>query len=544
MRGFAIGLLATLAGCGSDIPGILDTIGFGHDGSGGEVETPTGSSSGTVLTSGETGSGSGGGSSSGSLDVPDEVTPVLVELHASPSPVLEVGEVQVFVSTSRPVLSIDLYDGDTPLVLGAAPGSPVFAFEVTSDDLPGDGTHTLRAVAHAADGVQGEDVEDLLIDVQPGGTDVWPPYVKPGPISGFTGAALLGNGAAASGFIEVNGKIESGVVRIDGTKGQPEQNWVLLGPLAQYGEGRGPAVAAAADDTLFVAFSRPELGSTSWAVTKVRLGDPMPIKWTQTGAIGTVAHAVAVAGEFVVVAGAVEVKPGTHNLKVWWLAAGNGAVLHEATFAAPVDEDPLNTRDEIAHGVAVVGEEIVIVGERQVFGDKNFPVRRTLVFRYAFDGDVLDRWTSPGELLDEDAGMAVTPLHAGGFVVTGWGRNKGTIRQVVTRWFTAEGEAGPVRVEPTPSNEGVGYAIAEDREGKIIVAGTLKQPGSDNNGWVFALPGPLGAHAWDNDVIRDGPSHGPDEAAGLVVDDWGYAYVVGSEFAELQPRAFALRLYP
>ncbi len=91
-----------------------------------------------------------------------------------------------------------------PLVLGAAPMNPVHVFEVTSDVVPGDGTHTIRAVAHAADGVSGQDTEALVIDVQPGGTDVRPPYVKPGPINGFTSAAIRDNGIDVAGYLETN----------------------------------------------------------------------------------------------------------------------------------------------------------------------------------------------------------------------------------------------------------------------------------------------------------------------------------------------------
>ncbi|MCY1055615.1 helix-turn-helix transcriptional regulator [Nannocystis sp. SCPEA4] len=154
----------------------------------------------------------------------------------------------------------------------------------------------------------------------------------------------------------------------------------------------------------------------------------------------------------------------------------------------------------------------------------------------------LDEWTSPGELLAEDGAMGVAPLRGGGFVTVGWGRNKGTIRQVLTRWFSAAGDAGPVRVEPTPGSDAIGYAIGEDREGKIIIAGSRKQPAPDMDAWIFAIPGPLGAHVWD--VIRDGPGHGPDEAPGLAMGPWGHVSIAGSEFAELQPQAFALRLYP
>ncbi|MCY1070326.1 hypothetical protein OV090_36620 [Nannocystis sp. RBIL2] len=117
-----------------------------------------------------------------------------------------------------------------------------------------------------------------------------------------------------------------------------------------------------------------------------------------------------------------------------------------------------------------------------------------------------------------------------------------SVRQVLTRWFSAAGEAGAARVEPTPSNDAIGFAVGEDREGKIVIAGALQQPMTDANAWIFAVPGPVGATAWE--VVRNGPGQGPDEAAGLAIDAWGYTYIAGSEFEALQPRAFALRLYP
>ena len=101
--------------------------------------------------------------------------------------------------------------------------------------------------------------------------------------------------------------------------------------------------------------------------------------------------------------------------------------------------------------------------------------------------------------------------------------------------------AGYARVEPT-SADAVGFAVGEDREGKIIIAGTLQQPLTDVNAWIFAVPGPVGAPVWE--VVRNGPGQGPDEAAGLAIDAWGYTYIAGSEFDALQPRAFALRLFP
>ena len=542
-------LAVLVVACGPDLAAILD-VGAGYGGSGTGLETGADASS-SSSNGGASDSDSAGPSSASSGDGPSsdsepssggddsKAVPVEVEVFVSPSPATAVGEVQVSVWTSRPVASIDLYDGDAPLVLGAAPANPVHVFEVTSDDAPGDGTHTIRAVAHAADGVSGQDVEDLVIDVQPGGTDVWPPYVKAGPINGFTSAALLGNGIGVAGFFETNQALEAVAVRIDGGKGQPEGATVLLGPVAATGGGRGPAIAAAGDDAAFVAWTRPDNGSTRWAVSRVVFGEAKGPTWS--GPPKTSAHAIAVAGDVLIVVGAVEA--GTaHDLRVWWVSAVSGEVLHEQAFAASPAEDNFNKWDEVARGVAIVASEIVVVGERETKNHDFQDVRRTVILRFSLEGEALGEWTSPGELMDEDAGMAVAPLRGGGFIVTGWGRNLVSAKRLVlTRWFTAAGDAGPVRIEPT-TTDAVGFAVGEDREGKIIVVGAVQQPLTEADAWIFAVSGPLGEHTWD--VVRNGPGQGPDETAGLAVDAWGYVYAVGSEFDALQPRAFALRLYP
>lgn len=528
-----------LVGCAE--VGACTTTGSSSDASISDgIQTVTGASGSDSSSTSSTAAGEGSSSSDGSGVTSEEAAPVEVEVFLSPSPVVGVGEVQVSVSTSRPIESVDIFDGDTPLVLGAAPDNPVHVFEVTSENTPGDGPHTIRAVAHASDGGSGEGEKELLIDVQPGGTEVWPAYVKTGPINGFTSAALLGNGVATAGFIETNQGLEAVAVRIDGTKGQPEDVPILLGPVAVTGGGRGPAIAIGDDEAAFVAWTRPDNGSTRWALSRVRFGEPKGPTWS--GPSGTSVHAIAVVGDVVILVGAVEMGPGTHDLAIWWVSAENGQILLPQTFAAPFEEDNFNTRDEVAHGVVLIDDELVVVGERDTTSDDNQAVRRTVVLRYLLAGDFIAEWTSPGELMDEDGAMAVTPLRAGGFVVTGWGRDKGiSQRLLLTRWFSREGEPGLPRIEPG-TTDAIGFAVGEDREGKIIIAGALQQPKTDANAWVFAVPGPVGAPVWE--VIRNGPGQGPDEAAGLAIDAWGYSYITGSEFDALQPRAFALRLYP
>ncbi|WAS96405.1 hypothetical protein [Nannocystis punicea] len=509
-----------------------------------EVSTTDASTTSAAETSTDTATTTNSGSESdgatGSTGDDGKAVPVGVEVFLTPSSVDKVGEVQVTVSTSRPVSTIDILDGDVPLVLGAAPAVPVYAFEVTSDNVPGDGTHTIRAVAHAADGVSGQAEKDLTIDVAPGGTDVWPPYVQAGPINGFTSAALLDDGSiAAGGFYDTQQGLEAIAVKIDGATGKLESGPVTLGKVALASAGNGPAITVGDDGAVFVASTRP---GPTWAVARIGLGAPLAFEWTATGDPKTKALAVTVAGPFVIVVGGIEVSPGTHDLRVWWLAAEDGALLHEAPFAASPDDDQWNKRDEIARGVALVGDEVIVVGEREINGEFNKVYRRAVVLRYSLAGEALGDWTSPGELLEEDGAMAVAALREGGFVFVGWGRDKGTIRQVLTHWFSTAGQPGSVRVESTPGSDAIGYAIGEDREGKLIIAGSRKQPATDMDAWIFAIPGPLGAHVWD--VVRNGPGQGPDNAAGLAMGPWGHPSVVGSEFADLQPQAFALRLYP
>ncbi|MFY0539534.1 hypothetical protein [Nannocystis pusilla] len=45
-----------------------------------------------------------------------------MEVFLTPTSVDKVGEVQVAVWTSRPVATIDVFDGDMPLALGATQG--------------------------------------------------------------------------------------------------------------------------------------------------------------------------------------------------------------------------------------------------------------------------------------------------------------------------------------------------------------------------------------------------------------------------------------
>jgi len=49
-----------------------------------------------------------------------------------------------------------------------------------------------------------------------------------------------------------------------------------------------------------------------------------------------------------IVVGAVEVGPNTHDLRVWWVSAQTGEILHETPFAASADDDKFNESSRLA----------------------------------------------------------------------------------------------------------------------------------------------------------------------------------------------------
>lgn len=507
----------------------------------GPISTNSGSPGEDSLAESTIGAGSGDASSTGTIETGDDgarLAPLFVEIEVEEAEIKAVGEVAIHVHTSRPVQSLELrLDGEV-LALPAVPAPPVHTIEVTSEFVPGNATYVLHAIGHAADGAHAEDVQELRLDVPPGGTDFWEPYVQTGPINGFTDVVLLGDEVVTAGFFDSELGLEAVVTRIDAASGAPIAPPLSLGEVAVTTAGRGPSIAAAEDgQAVFVAWTRPHEGSTQWAVSRIEHGEPAETVWL--GEENTSVNALAVVDGTVIIAGALENSPSVHDLKVWWISAASGKVLHDVTFVGPEAQSDV---DELARGVAIVDDELVVVGERMSKEDNQEWRRRTVLLRFDLEGALLEHWTSPGELMEEDGGMAVAPLRAGGFVVTGWGRNTWSAqRLLLTRWFTAEGEPSLPRIEPSTA-DAVGHAIGEDREGKLVVAGTLEKPLAGGDAWIFAIPGPEGAPVWE--VIRNGPGHGPDEAVGLAVDEWGYSYVVGSEFAVLQPRAFMLCLNP
>jgi hypothetical protein len=525
--------------------------------SGEESPTTDATSEVTEISSsvGEASTGHGDLSSGGDPDDPGLARPFTASLTAWPSSQVKLpGPVQLVLSVDGPADRVDLYDGDAPLLLDAWPAVDLHVLQVTSSLHPGNGVHPLRAVVHADDGRVVEAALDLEIAVPPGGSQDWM-HTFNEQLSAYTSAAMLGPDLAVAGYIQNEDGVKLAVARLDAATGAVLSGPRTLDEITWSGAARGPVLAAAPDGAVYVAATRPFGDTTTRILHKLRMDGPEPtLEWDLpvTGDQGESANGIAILGDTVVLAGAVRTHatPPRYDLRVGWLSSSTGDLLYLRDFATPFTEDEDNKLSEQAHAVAVIDDELVVVGTRELYPpNKLEPVTRTVVLRYTPDAHLLGDWTSPGDVGAEDGALAVAALAGGGFAVTGWAREPASARQLLTRAFAADGAFLWSRVDATPGLDAVGHALAEDLEGKLVIAGARERlfgppdlEQSSLDAWVFAAPGPDGARTWE--VLRAGASNGPDEAFALVLDDLGYAHPVGAELVGLEIHAFALRLFP
>jgi hypothetical protein len=517
-----------------------------------------GSSGGTAWTTGgvmtttfDPGSGgangdASGGSGDGASPPGDADAGLSATLTVSPAQVFEVMDVDVALAWTGPVETVDLYDGDVPLLLGASPAAALHTLKVTSDDSPGDGKHELCAVAHAVDGRTLRTCAELEINVMGGGEEYWKQPLE-NTVSAFTSAAMLGDDVVVAGYLMPKGDVPKlAVVVFDGLTGEPSEP-ILFETITWSGEASGPALVVDPGGSIYVTATVPFGQTTRRAFYRLNAETLESYFGARYSDLDIDATALAVCQGQVVVVGSVRTNenPARYDLRVSWLSKESGHELASATFAAPMLEDDKNWLSERAYGVACVGDEVVVVGTRGIKPNITALEHvRTVVLRYAASNAAPAVWTSPGDVLAEDAALAVAPTKDGGFALTGWTRNKfGTVRQVLTRRFAPGGSpVWPPRPELTADEDATGRAIAEDLEGKLIIAATRKQYLQDLNAWIFAAPDLVKPRTWEK--VYNGTSNGPDEAFGLVLDGWGYPFAAGTEFEALQVRAFALRLYP
>lgn len=506
------------------------------------------------VSDGGSSSGTGDGGSSDGAETPGDADAGLsAKLSVSTAQIFEVMDVDVALTWSGPVSAVDLRLGDKPLVMGAPPAAALYTLKVTSDDVPGNGKHDLCALVHAVDGRTVSTCTELDIAVTKGGEEDWKRSPFDTAVSALTSAAVLGDGLAVAGYMMPQGEVPKLVVAVLDADGNlrfaprvfdQEKDMTVTWS----GEASGPALTVDPDGSIYVAATVVDGGSTRRMIRKLDPDTLEDVHDPRYGNLDEDATALALCQGRVAVVGSFRTatKPNRYDLRVWWLSQESGFEIGQpSTFAAPPSEDEKNLRSERAFGVACVGGEVVVVGTREVQPDVNKAEihTRTVVLRFVAPGAVPDVWTSPGDVLAEDAGLAVTPTKNGGFAITGWMREfgQGSVRQMLSRRFGPGGVHLWPRHEPTPNGEAVGRAIAEDLEEKLIIVGGRKQPMMDWNAWILAAADQNSQPVWDKNYDK---KQGPDEALGLALDGWGYPHVVGTEFDDLKMRAFALRLFP
>lgn len=496
--------------------------------------------------------GSGGGTTSGGSPG-DADAGIWAKLSVSPEKVDKVGPVTVALQWSGPIDAVDLYFGDKLLLQGVPPAEAKYVLPVTSEHVPGNGDYEFRAVVHEPDR-SAEVMASLEIGVPSGGTQVWK-YSDSDSVSVYTSIAMLGEDVVVAGYV-MKGEVPVLAVAVlglpkDGQKVEPKVGPMLFEPISWSGESPGPAITVEPGGSVFVAATIPSEKTTQRVIYRLDPATLEPVSKPEYSAEDEDATALTLCKEQVVVAGSVRTNeaPPLYDLRVSWLSKQSEGPVSTATFAAPKEEDQMNAWSERAYGVACVDGEVVVVGTRQIKPDPKKPAyTRTVVLRYASPDASPEVWTSPGkklgkDVLDEDAALAVVPTKDGGYAVTGWTRalEPGAVHQVLTRRFNAAGEHLWSRSEPTPDGDAIGRALGEDLEGKLIVAGSRYQSGTDLNAWIFAVPNEYESCTWE--VLHHGTSNGPDQAYGLALNSWGYPFAAGVEFDE-QVRAFALGLSP
>jgi len=536
-----------------DIYGGSSSSGADWTGTGGIMTTTIDPDTTGGVASEVSGDGDGGSSSSDGAGPPGDADAGLsAKLSVSTAQVFEVMDVDVALTWSGPVSAVDLHLGDMPLVIGAPPAAALYTLKVTSDDVPGNGKRDLCALVHAVDGRTVSTCTELDIAVTKGGEEDWKTSPFDTAVSALTSAAVLGDGLAIAGYMMPQGEVPKLVVAVLDADGN-----LRFAPrvfdhqqdktITWSGEASGPALTVDPDGSIYVAATVVDGSTTRRMIRKLDPDTLEDVHDPRFGNLDEDATALALCQGRVVVVGSVRTatKPNRYDLRVWWLSEESGFEIGQpSTFAAPPSEDDKNALSERAYGVACVGGEVVVVGTRGVWPDVGDPEHvRTVVLRFAAPGAVPDVWTSPGDVLAEDAALAVTPTKNGGFAVTGWTREQGPggVRQVLSRRFGPGGVHLWPRPELTPSGEAIGRALAEDLEEKLIIVGGRKQPMMDWNAWILAAADQNSQPVWDKVYDVD---QGPDEALGLALDAWGYPHVVGTEFEDLKMRAFALRLYP
>lgn len=169
---------------------------------------------------------------------------------------------------------------------------------------------------------------------------------------------------------------------------------------------------------------------------------------------------------------------------------GTSATIQSYTRAAPFDEnedlDLPNTRNERAHAVIMQSADIALIAGERDYRFELQPSRRSFTLRFDPAVGILDgSWTSPGDAKLHDGIRALT-LCNGQALAGGWSGDglPGDAASPLIRWLAPDGSGAKLRDASITSTRI--HAIACDREGKLVSAGTF-EAGALRRARVFAF---------------------------------------------------------
>jgi hypothetical protein len=486
----------------------LGDVASGLAGASGEPEEPGGSEAVETVT-GSTEGGNGAddtGASSTTTAAPNEdAKPVILSWTASKLQVWEVGPVELAAVVSDEVTAVDVYQGNE-LVTTLQPPDLTYTWAVLGELQ--DGAHTWSAVARTPSTESAPAQLVVDVDVPAGGLPQWYEPAGDADLSLAAAVATVDDVSIVVGY-------RKGVVGALTLRRYEGESIVWTRSVTQWSKYKeaqdhttGVDVAIDGEGNIIVAGN--VLAGPRRYVAKL---DPTgTLLWEHLGAVGELAHGVAVDDEGrVYLAGAAPVEADT-RLKVWsWNSAG----LKPWPDAGYEDKlDVLHLQSERATAVTRVGDRVIVVGEVEVMGDFNEIVPRTIVLQLTPGGEVktADTWISVGDWGGRDGARDVITV-GDEYCLTGW---SGTPPRALTRcsdglqpWWST-----PHQVDT------VALSITHNQRLEVVVAGQRLLAKDTPQVWVEALvPG--------GDVVAWTFNGGPGQANGVDCGRWGPCVYVG-----------------
>ncbi len=451
-------------------------------------------------------------------DLPNDATPVeIVTFSADINPVKRAGPVRLTAEVVGDVEHLELevfHEGSNFHDTITWPvDEPTHDFVVDTSKFNGYLEFKLHAQGETDDMAELE----LAVDMPPAGSldQRWE------LTAGTTGVALAqipGEGSEPDQIVTV-GKQNNGKLIINTLDGDDLSPKVIYEPMEPH--------AVAYDPGSGVFFVTGENTDGELVLRKFVPGESDPFQYWERTYPNAAGHDVAVGPDgLVYVAG--QVAFNSHTEAAIWVFDPDGPLLGEVTYSA-LDEfnDP---RGSSLTGVLFMDNRILTAGARDV-GLNGSSYRRAAIFEFTNEAlePVATLTSNYAEEVSGWKGIAASDEHV--FTI-GWNKpNEVTPQSIAYGRYSLS--LTPQMISPAWDGYGVGHAIAWHSTGYPIAAGARAD--FEPEFWV-------GATTWELPYLD--PTNDMGEARDIVVDRYGYVYVLGSRSENGYSHLVLVRLNP